>query len=104
MFLFCSHGVKRTKTTFSATLEAEKNERRYVHGDGHEQYPVSHCAMSRRSEDVPFYHRSLTSDEARRIAKAITRLPEFLMQRQIPKQARSFFYLESQPDRVEVEA
>lgn len=48
--------------------------------------------------------RSLTSDEARRIAKAITRLPEFLMQRQIPKQARSFFYLESQPDRVEVEA
>ena len=28
-------------------------------------------------KNVPFYHRSLTSDEARRIAKAITRLPEF---------------------------
>jgi hypothetical protein len=61
MFLFCSDGVKRTKTTFSITLEAERNG------------------------DVPFYHRSPTSNEARRIAKAVTRLPEFLMQRQIQK-------------------
>jgi hypothetical protein len=28
-------------------------------------------------KNVPFYHRSLTSDEARWIATAITRLPEF---------------------------
>lgn len=30
---------------------------------------------------VPFYHSALTSDEARRIAKAVARLPEFLIQR-----------------------
>jgi hypothetical protein len=30
---------------------------------------------------VPFYHSYLTPDEARRIAKAITRIPEFLQQR-----------------------
>lgn len=31
--------------------------------------------------DVPFYHSYLTSDEARRIAKAISRIPEFMQQR-----------------------
>lgn len=32
-------------------------------------------------KDLPFYHSNLTSDEARKIAKAVARLPEFLMQR-----------------------
>lgn len=32
-------------------------------------------------KNVPFYHSYLTSDEARRIANAIARIPEFMQQR-----------------------
>jgi hypothetical protein len=43
--------------------------------------PLVQIACRDDLKGVPFYHSALTSDEARRIASAVARLPEFLMQR-----------------------
>jgi hypothetical protein len=81
MFSFCSHGVKQPKTPFSAALArrtagADCFEIRDANGF---RLATVHCRDD--LQKWSFGHNHLTSDEARRIAAAIARLPELLMQR-----------------------
>ncbi|SDS77207.1 hypothetical protein [Bradyrhizobium canariense] len=71
MFSFCSHGVKRPKTPVSAAYEV-----RDANG-----FRLALVYFRDDLQKLSFGHGHLTSDEARRIAKAIARLPEFLIQR-----------------------
>jgi hypothetical protein len=79
---------------FSFCLESSRPQRRFpplwtVHRDGGGPFVVSdakglplayvHCRDD--LQGVRFAHNHLTSDEARRIANGIARLPEFMMQR-----------------------
>jgi hypothetical protein len=81
MFSFCSHGVKQPKTSISPALA-----RRTAGADCYEIRDANgfrlasvHCRDD--MQKWSFGHSHLTSDEARRIAAAIARLPELLMPR-----------------------
>ena len=75
MFLFCSRGVK---PPFQAALDPNPGEFRVLRGPGR-QWRDGGVAVSQR---YSFGVSKLTSEEARRIGKAISRLPEFMTQRQ----------------------
>lgn len=64
--------------------------------------PLVQIACRDDLKDLPFYHTNLTSDEARRIAKAVSRLPEFLMQRHgfHPRGSSPHRYSKSRPYHV----
>jgi hypothetical protein len=81
MFSLCSYEVKQTKTTIStvATLERPSTDTLMVTDANN--IPLAIVPRRNELKDVSFYQRWLTSDGARRTEKAITRLPEFLMQR-----------------------
>jgi hypothetical protein len=81
MFSFCSHGVKRPKTPLSPAWRVERTgsdcyEIRDANGF---RLASVHCRDD--LQKWSFGHSHLTSDEARRIALGIARLPELLMQR-----------------------
>jgi hypothetical protein len=63
-FLFCSHEVKWTKTTFSPPWKQERtNADMFTVTDANNtRLAIVPCRDDQK--DVPFYHRSLTSDEA----------------------------------------
>jgi hypothetical protein len=76
MFLFCSHGVK---PPFQPALDPYPGEfRAYLVRD------ANGVTMAWLRDDAQRYGvgaSKLTSEEARRIGKAISRIPEFIMQR-----------------------
>jgi hypothetical protein len=73
MFLFCSHGVK---PPFQAALDPGSGKFRVLRGQGRQWRDLG------VAQRYSFGVSKLSSDEARRIGKAIARIPEFLMQRQ----------------------
>jgi hypothetical protein len=82
MSLFCSHGVKPVHPPFQAALEADPGEFRcYVVRDAN-GVTVAWLFCRDDSQRYSVGASKLTSEEARRIGKAISRIPEFMMQRQ----------------------
>jgi hypothetical protein len=80
MFSFCSHGVKRLKTSFSAPWRVDQgNDCFRVFDANGVALAVVFCRDDLNGWS--FSHGHLTSDEARRIANAIARPREVLMQR-----------------------
>ena len=79
MFLFCSHGVK---PPFQASLDVGPgNSECYVVKDAN-GVTLAWLYCRDDAQRYSFGVSKLSSDEARRIGKAIARIPEFLMQRQ----------------------
>jgi hypothetical protein len=81
MFRFCSHGVKPTNPPFQPpwTLIRENSDCYVVRDANGETVAWLFCRDD--SQRYSFGASKLTSDEARRIGKAISRIPEFMSQR-----------------------
>jgi len=80
MFLFCSHGVN---PSFQAALDPDPGEFRVLRRPGRQRCVTVAWLFCR--DDSQRYSEGaskLTSEEARRIGKAISRIPEFMTQRQ----------------------
>jgi hypothetical protein len=82
MFSFCSHGVKQPETPFPAPWRVEQIGEDCFHVVDANGIRLASIYCSDDLQKWSFGHDRLSSDEARRIANAIARLPEFLMQRQ----------------------
>ena len=80
MFLFCSYGVKPTKRRFPPPWTVEMTEHGCTIKDANGiSLAYVYCRDDLHKQRWANYTEHLTSDEARRIAKGIARLPEFLM-------------------------
>jgi hypothetical protein len=79
MFLFCSHGVK---PTFQAALDPDQGKFRVLCGQGRQWRDPRWLYCRDDAQRYSLGVGKLSSDEARRIGKAIARIPEFLMPRQ----------------------
>jgi hypothetical protein len=80
MFSLCSHGVKRAQTPFPPPWPVEKTDSSFTVKDAN-GIPLAVVHYWDGLGQWTFASKHLTEDEARRIAHAIARLPEFLMQR-----------------------
>lgn len=81
MFSFCSHDVKHPKPPISYALDRHPRVGGVLSGAGCQR---CHAGVDFRRDDEARYSfgaSKLTSDEARRLARGIARLPEFMAQR-----------------------
>jgi len=79
MFLFCSHGVN---PSFQATLDPDPGEFRVLHRQGRQRRDGGWLFCRDDTQRYSVGASKLTSEEARRIGKAISRIPEFMMPHQ----------------------
>lgn len=81
LFLYVVMEKNKPSRRFPPPWKVERPEAdRFIVKDGN-GVPLVQVPYRDDLKGVPFHHVALTSDEARRIAKAVARLPEFLMQR-----------------------
>src|SRR3954453_3171492 len=79
MFLFCSHEVK---PPFQAALDADPGKFGVLRGQGRHRRDLGMALLRDDAQRYSFGVSNLSSDEARRIGKAIARIPEFMMPHQ----------------------